>query len=312
MLKWLLGIVVAVAAALPAPLGSPVLHAAQAPAITVATYNICKRTCGSGRYDWRHRRSAVARSIAASGADVVAVQEAAGTVRQVASRLRSRGYALVTTSTDGCGRGCTQDSFVFVRTSTVAPLGQGGTTLSAISGLAWSGTFDRGWSWSYLVHRASGTRFLVASVHLPNGKNSAMEQLRRASAGGVVTTLRSNAAARGLAGIPTIIAGDLNSFSRRQPRGAQHVLKQAGFRDVHSAPDRRNAKVPTVNVTGRYRNPFPARPFRFRNPARLDYVMFDRGTPLHYEVFLRLRNGRFDDRYRGSDHNMVLGTVRLV
>lgn len=309
MVKWLVGLVVVIAAALPAPLGSPALHAAEGPAITVATYNICKRTCGSGRYDWRHRRAAVVRSIAASGADVVAVQEAAGTVRQVASRLS--GYSLVTTSTGGCGRGCTQDSFVLVRTASVAPLGQGGTTLSAISGLAWSGTFDRGWSWAYLVHRATGARFLVASIHLPNGKNSHMEQLRRASAAGVVSALRGNAAARGLAGIPTIIAGDLNSFARRQPRGAQHILKRAGFADAHSAPDRRNAKVPTVNVTGRYRNPFPARPFRFRSPARLDYVLFDRGTALHYEVFLRLRGGRFDDRYRGSDHNMVLGTVRL-
>lgn len=311
MVKWVLGVIVAVAAALPAPLGSPALHAAEGPAITVATYNICKRTCGSGRYAWQQRRSAVVRSIAASGADVVAVQEAAGTVRQVAQGLRGRGYALVTTSTGGCGRGCTQDSFVFVRTATVAPMGQGGATLSAISGVQWTGTFDRGWSWAYLVHRATGSRFLVASIHLPNGKNSRMEQLRRASATGVVSALRNNAAARGLAGIPTVIAGDLNSFARRQPRGAQYVLEQAGFRDVHAAPDRRNAKVPTVNVTGRYRNPFPARPFRFRSPARLDYVLFDRGTPLHYEVFLRLRGGRFDDRYRGSDHNMVLGTIRL-
>lgn len=304
MLKWLVALAVVLGGIAPA---RPAL--ADAPVITVATYNVCKRTCGSGRYDWHHRRAAVVRNIAASGADVVAVQEAAGTVRQIARRLP--GYALVTTSTGGCGRGCTQDSFVLVRSATVAAVGQGGTTLSAISGLRWSGTFDRGWSWAYLVQRATGARFLVASVHLPNGKNSRMEQLRRAAAAGVVSKLRSNAAARGLSGITTIVAGDLNSFARRQPQGAQRVLQQAGFRDVHSAPDRNNAKVPTVNVTGRFRNPFPVRPFRFRNPARLDYVLFDRGVALRYEVFLRLRHGRFDNRYRGSDHNLVLGTVRL-
>lgn len=304
MFKGLIGLAVVAGGLVPAP---PAV--ADGPVITVATYNICKRTCGSGRYDWHHRRAAVVRSIAASGADVVAVQEAAGTVRQVARRLRD--YSLVTTSTGGCGRGCTQDSFVLVRTATIVALGQGGTTLSAISGLRWSGTFDRGWSWAYLVQRSTGARFLVASIHLPNGKNVQREQLRRAAATGVVNKLRGTAAARGLSGIPTIVAGDLNSFTRRQPHGAQRVLQQAGFQDVHAAPDRKNGKVPTVNVTGRYRNPFPARPFRFRSPARLDYVLFNRGAALRYEVFLRLRHGRFDNRFHGSDHNMVLGTLRL-
>ena len=47
--------------------------------------------------------------------------------------------------------------------------------------------------------------------------------------------------------------------------------------------------------------------------ARIDYVMVRNGVmPLRYEVFLRLRrNGTFHPAYRGSDHNMVLGTWRL-
>ncbi len=306
-----MGVLIVAVASLPAPLAE-VTAAGEGTVVTIATYNVCKRTCGSGRYDWRNRRAAAVRSIAASGADVVAVQEAAGTVGQLARRLRPRGYLLANSQTSGCGRGCTQDSFVFYRSSVVAPLGAEGTaTLSSVTASAWAGTFDRGWAWAYFRHVATGARFLVTSVHLPNGKTQAMERLRVASIQGVVASLRDNKAQRALSFIPTVVAGDLNSFSRRQPHGAQWILTQSGFRDAFAAPTRRNAKVPTVNVTGRFRNPFPVRPFRFRRPARLDYVFFDQGVPLRYEVFLRLRGGRFDDRYRASDHNMVLGTVRI-
>lgn len=78
------------------------------------------------------------------------------------------------------------------------------------------------------------------------------------------------------------------------------------------ARQRTNPRVATVNVTRRHRDPFPVRPVRSDTPARLDYVLVAGGRPVAYEVLLRLIHGRFDDRYRGSDHNLVLGTVRLA
>lgn len=289
--------------------------AATGPTVTVATYNLCKRTCGSDRFDWRIRRHAVVRNIVASGADVVAVQEAAGTVRGLARRLAPHGYALANRATDGCGHGCTQDSFIFYRTDAMSLLGvrhrQGTARLSTVSRVRWSGTYDRGWSWAYLRDRASGAAVLVASVHLPSDKTGWGERLRRSSARGLVQHLADNRRVHGLPGLATVIAGDLNSFAERQPRGAQHILSRAGYQDAFTAPRRTNARVATINVTRRHRDPFPARPVRSDTPARLDYVLVAGGRPIAYEVFLRLKRGRFDNRYRGSDHNLVLGSVQL-
>lgn len=289
---------------------------AAGPVITVATFNVCKKTCGSGQFAWRYRKHSVVRNIAASGADVVAVQEAAGTIRQIAAGLAPLGYTLANRATEGCGRGCTQDAFVLYRSGVIEPLGvrsrEGTATLSAVTDVPWSGTtYDRGWSWAYLRHKASGMPMLVASVHLPADKSPQGERLREAGARGIVRYLEANKQMRGMSRVPTFIAGDLNSFRERQPSGAQSIIERAGYRDVHRVGRRENARVPTINVTRAHRNPFPARPFRSRTPARLDYVFSDQGLPLHYEVFLRLEAGRFDDRYRSSDHNLVLGTVRL-
>lgn len=289
--------------------------AAQGPGITIATYNVCKRTCGAGPFAWERRRHAAARSISASGAQVVAVQEAAGTIDWLAARLGPRGYRLAATSTSGCGRGCTQDAFIFYRTDAVEPLGvrpgQGSATLSGVTAVPWAGTYDRAWSWAYLRDRASGAPLLVASVHLPNEKTGQGERLRKAAARGVVRSLAANRQAHGLPGVPTVIAGDLNSFAARQPRGAQRIIARAGYRDAHAAGRKVNARVPTVNVTRIHRDPFPVRPFRFDRPARIDYVFASHARPVRYEVFLRLKSGRFDNRYRASDHNMVVGTFRL-
>ena len=65
----------------------------------------------------------------------------------------------------------------------------------------------------------------------------------------------------------------------------------------------------TVNYTPKHRKykGFPPRPLRYQgNPTRIDYV-FSTVAPLRHEVVVRLTSrGRFDDRYRASDHNMVM------
>jgi len=303
------------AAAFHLPIAPIAVADTSGPEITVATYNVCKKTCGGGRFAWQHRRHAVVRNIAASGAQVVAVQEAAGTVRWLARRLGRHGYVLANRSTAGCGRGCTRDSFVFYRSDVLEPLRvrprAGTATLSAVSQVRWTGSYDRGWSWAYLRQRATGLPVLVASVHLPNEKTRQGERLRRAAARGLAAHLEARRQAHGLPPLTTVIAGDLNSFGRRQPNGAHKVIATAGFTDAHSAPRRTHARVATINVTRRHRDPFPARPVRSDSPARLDYVFVARGRPLAYEVFLKLRGGRFDDRYRGSDHNLVLASLQL-
>lgn len=396
----------------------PASAAEKGPTITVATYNICKQACGTGKFNWAKRRQPVVRNIVASKADVVLVQEAAsGWVYYLEEVLGRHGYRLANTEKSNCGSSrqqCTLDSFVFYKTATIEPAPlrianppvpdscqpfvgvddpeppfsepaafdvqrpeypwnnwdpdyqqklaryrqelqaweaayalyqdqwdayddavdawwqqyatcrkytdwtaftddyEGTRSLAQVAKGKWpANIYDRGWSWAYLRHKRTQTGFLAVSVHLPNEKTAAGERVRRSSALGVIGALNRHKAERGLAQIPTIVAGDLNSYQRRQPRGAHFLFNKAGYRDSYTAPRRTNGDAATVNVTTIYRNPFPAKPFRADDPARIDYVLAKRAKLLHYEVFLKLKGGRFDNRYRGSDHNLVLATMRL-
>lgn len=295
--------------------------------LTLATYNICKKTCGTGEFAWANRKSAVLRTLAASYADVIGIQEASGTVTELMPTLAAKGY-LRAASWTFCRAGCTADSYIFYKADTIEPVpygveqqtnairyssaGMGSETLKSLtSGLNWSGSFDRNFAYAVLRHKGTGAAFIASSVHLPTEKTPAAERLRRASAGAIAARLDAITYSLGAGDIPRVLLGDLNSFPRRQPKGAQHVLSRLGFKDALKAPVKVNSEVPTVNTTNASRDPFPMKPFRFRDPARIDYVMFDQGRPLRYELFLRLKKGKFDNRYRGSDHNMVIARVAI-
>jgi endonuclease/exonuclease/phosphatase family metal-dependent hydrolase len=398
--------------------GPPASAAEKGPTITVATYNICKQACGTGKFNWAKRRQPVVRNIVAAKADVVLVQEAAsGWVYYLETTLGRHGYRLANAEKSNCGSSrqqCTLDSFVFYKTATIEPAPlrvanppvpdscqpfvgnddpeppfsepgdftlekperpwdnwdpdyeqrlaryrqelqmweaararyqdqwdayeaavdswwreyqacqryvgwtpfaddfEGMKSLAQVAKGQWpSNIYDRGWSWAYLRHKRTQAGFLAVSLHLPNEKTAAGERVRQTGTRGVITALNRDKAERGLRAIPTVVAGDLNSYQRRQPRGAQLLFKRAGYRDAYTAPRRTNGDAATVNVTTIYRDPFPAKPFRADDPARIDYVLAKRAKLLHYEVFLKLKGGRFDNRYRGSDHNLVLATMRL-
>lgn len=380
---------------------APTVAKVPKPVVTVASYNICKQACGAGRFSWDNRRPAVVRSIVASHADVVLVQEAANSVVEIAEDLSAYGYRLANSETGKCPGNCTLDSFVFYRESTIAPaplrtanppipeacqtyLGvdqppfqapaypeyptidpndpgyqaaldeyyrqldaydaayrqytkdvrrwwtewqscqiyanwqpftenfEGTNTLAQVANTQWpAAIMDRGWSYAYLRDKRSGAGFLAVSVHLPNEKTDPGERVRLAAARGLLAAIEKDKSQRGLMKVPTILGGDLNSYQRRQPRGAQFLFKKGGFTDAYTAPARTNGDAATVNVTPAFPNPFPPRPFRSADPARIDYVLFNRGKAVHYEVLLKLKGGQFNNKYRGSDHNLVLGSIRI-
>lgn len=185
-----------------------------------------------------------------------------------------------------------------------------------LSGLQWGSIQDRNVTWAYLQHIASGTVFLALSVHMPNEKTAHAEQLRRQTAAGLATWADQHSARVGLAGVPVILMGDLNSFQSRQPNGAQQVFYDRGYTDAFSAAKRVNSRFPTVNVTPLTRrwDGFPPKPFKYsRAASRIDYILAKNGvTPLRHEVFLKLLpDGSFDNRYRGSDHNLVRAVLSL-
>ncbi|HQR80727.1 MAG TPA: endonuclease/exonuclease/phosphatase family protein [Actinomycetota bacterium] len=185
-----------------------------------------------------------------------------------------------------------------------------------LSGLQWGPVQDRNVAWAYLQDIASGGVFLALSVHMPNEKTAHAEQLRRQTAAGLATWVDQHTARVGMAGIPVILMGDLNSFQSRQPNGAQQTFYDRGFTDAFSAPKRVNPRFPTVNVTPLTRrwDGFPPKPFKYsRTASRIDYILAKNGVvPLRHEVFLQLLpDGTFDNRYRGSDHNLVRADMSL-
>lgn len=382
------------------------------PPLRLATYNVCKIACGTGRFSWSNREDAVIRTIRSARPDVIALQEVDNTWESLAGGLRRAGYAPVTPAVDTCSETvCVGDSRLFYRVKRVTqmqtqvpsePVSAACRPFVTDDGLlptepakpvtpprpiradyqdrlayseavrlwseqrdaAWAAfqvvrdTYDqtmsayqaaeerhncsrfvgrtpftdvgsglnawtdigrdaledsaqnRNFAWSVFRDRRSGGAFIAVSLHMPNEKTPAAERYRVNLARELVEYLATVRRQYDLPDLPVAIMGDFNSYVQRQPRGVQWVLRTEGFRDAYTAPKRVNEEVPTVNMTRLRPDPFPKRPYRFDAPARLDYVMIDRGRPLRYEVFLRLRpNGDFDNRFRGSDHNLVLADV---
>ncbi len=296
--------------------------------VRVATYNICNSTCGKGRYAWSKRRVALVRAVQAENPDVLAVQEAntsryrgARQIDDVRSRLASIGFRIASTNYNSCTRRCTRGAHIFYKpdamhlaaTRGVAPAGMRG--MSTIAGTKFSGVQDRAVSWAFLTPNGGPRTTLYVSVHLPTQQNQTGERLRRAVASHLRPWANNLIRRSGLANVELVIAGDFNSFSRRQPNGAQRIMVRAGLIDSNSAPVRVNASFGTVNYTPKTRKygGFPPRPYRYGSttPARIDYIFTTVRAQRHEIVLRRTSSGRFDDSYRASDHNMVVADLPL-
>lgn len=385
------------------------------PPLRFATYNVCKTSCGVGRFSWSNRDDAIIRNIASAKPDILALQEVDNSYEWIAGELERHGYALVDGYLDDCedGRSCVDDSRLYYRTARVqlmqtlvpsepisepcrAFISEDGqlpvapiepvtpaqpyrsafatraeyvaarTAWDQAYGPIWDAYKDARWlyestmrdyedanddydcarfvgwkplspggngdvafatigsdklqdwvqnrNFSWAVFRDKRTRGTVTAVsmHMPNEQTGFAEKYRENLARSLVSYLDERGRELGFGRSPTVLMGDFNSYYQRQPRGVQWIFGRRGFRDAFHARRTVHDDVPTVNLTSQQANPFPARPFHFDAPARLDYVMYDKGQALRYEVHLRLKpNGAFDNRFRGSDHNLVLADLRL-
>jgi endonuclease/exonuclease/phosphatase family metal-dependent hydrolase len=308
----------------------PTRQAAAPRAVRVATYNVCKSTCGKGRYSWLYRRGALLNQVRWTDPDVLNVQEANTTrwrgrqqltdVRILLARL---GYTVANLNLT-CTKRCTRGAHIFYKPArltlrrlpnrAMSPAGMAG--LSTIAGTSFGSYQDRAVSWAFLTPKGSARTSLYVSVHLITQQTSRGESYRRAAARHLRSFATGLIARSGLRGdVPVIVSGDFNSYQRRQPNGAQAIMVHDGFIDGYAAPVRANVNYGTVNYTPKIRKykGFPPAPYRYgrTSPARIDYV-FSTVAPLRHEVVLRLTgSGRFDDRYRASDHNMVLVDLPL-
>lgn len=315
------------------------------PALTFATFNVCKSECDAPAPTWDVRRDRVALVVNESGADVVALNEAtnwavAGTKTVTTSRGNSRtaqmtqwddiqqltapaGYVAPVEKNGPCTNlGCVHTARLLFKQGSVSQMPDFGDQPSAgdsmLQDVAGPGALigaNRQMAWAYLQGANSAGPFLAVSVHLDTTKSPLGEESRVAFAKGFNTWVAQMNTARGLpADFPTVLLGDLNSYDVRQPNGAQAILRKAGWKDAWNAPDRKNIDINSVNYSQTSRSGWPAKPIR--NPSgvasRIDYVLY-RGAGLKatsYEVVVHLTgSGAFDEAYRASDHNLVRATI---
>lgn len=322
------GLITALAGA-PAPaLGVVTTEDSAAAPVRVATFNICKTTCGKGQFTWENRRQALVRTIAEAQPDVLEVQEANTKlwngiqhIDDVIALLAPLGYQIASTDFTQCTLYCTRGAHVFYKVATMrlatlnSPFPVAGMAgMSQIAAAPLGSIQDRAVSWAFLTPNGSNRTTLFVSVHLATQKNSEGEAARVAVAQHLRPWADAVTAASGLTGVNLVIAGDFNSYERRQPMGAQRIVADSGLYNGYQAPVRVNGDIGSQNYApkiNKYKG-FPPKPYRYKkNTTHIDYV-FSSVPPLRHEVVVHLLpDGTFDNAYRVSDHNMVMVDLGL-
>lgn len=168
--------------------------------------------------------------------------------------------------------------------------------------------------------RAGGGPMLVVSLHFEKQNGStghgADDRMRNATAAGLARWARGRAAELGRPRMPIVLAGDYNSYLRKHPRGPQALLQGMGFTNADTARVRRGAQYATVNkypLDAKW-DGFPPRPRSFElGGPQIDMIMTaGLGRAERHEIHVRTTpDGRFDERFRASDHNLVRAWFRI-
>lgn len=278
--------------------------------VQLATWNVCNHTCA----DWGRRLRAFARTVAATRPDVLAVQEVDtrdGYLARTARALRPLGYVPADPAISAtCPGGC--ESHLFVKDSRfrVVPRQSGIVPTRQIPARTNPVAF------ALLADRASGAQLLAMSLHLEKQAGTGLRGADDRARNATVDALARWAQTSNAGPVPTVIMGDFNSYERKQADGPHRVLQVLGYENAENARSTSGDRYATINKTpadARW-NGFPPRPRRFLlGGPRIDAILA-KGLPraLRHQVYVRTRpDGRFDERFRASDHNMVRAWFEL-
>jgi endonuclease/exonuclease/phosphatase family metal-dependent hydrolase len=294
--------------------------------VRVGTWNVNSVSASAkySGYTWLQRRTRVAAGIAASGAAVVAVQEAttadAGNGKRQWEDLRNLlkdpkygAYSIATPDVGPAGTNATKGAHLFYQAS-VATLVQSGLVSAKSITSSWpSGLTDRYFAWAKLRHNVTGKEFVVASVHLPAGDSTALNDLRVREAKAIDAFLVAKAG-----GKPIVVLGDLNSSFAQSPNGPQKAFFDRGYRDAASSLKLQNHRNSTANITNQIDNRavpgYPYTPYKYKYAApRIDYVLVKNGggSWAYVNRLMVDGNGKFVRTYQGSDHNMQAADISI-
>ena len=244
---------------------------------------------------------------------------------KTAMRIAQMGYTDVPVTSVG---GVDEASHIFYNTATTELVANRYGTIdpnastSATSpadglGITWPVRTRKIWSWAQLRDRSTGKIFTVVAIHLPvtNKKVPATSNALRNS---LVEALNQMLIRKGLHTRPVIIAGDFNSSFNAFPDGPDQTLRNLGYYDTSSSvTPNPNTRYATANLSvygqSQQTNGYPDAPSLYPYPApRIDFI-FTLNAPgaKSYENVIPLLNGKFDDNYRGSDHNMQVADIGI-
>jgi endonuclease/exonuclease/phosphatase family metal-dependent hydrolase len=312
----------------------PALRGSTTNNVTFATWNVGSKTATAdldGR-TWNDRKRAVRNGILHANTSVVAVQEASASqaskqyqelVRLVYPTYRSAipldrlpvtTKQINTTKSWGTA-GISRSDHILYKPTDVRVLSAGlESTFRHSGGVTWDRSkFDRHFAWALMQSKSSGEKFFVVSTHLESGRSATLQRMRKAAAKGIRTFLDEKAA-RARVTVAMIVMGDFNSDTR-WPHGPQVDMISAGYASAtqaHSTVQRKNTTSNNhyASIDGGY----PIRPYRYAyTGTRIDYIFVKRsGGVTRFVNQMILRDGKFDERYRGSDHNLQWARIRVL
>jgi len=304
--------------------------------VSIAAYNVQGVTPTenlAGR-TWMDRRAAVGAAIARNNPMVVAVQEA--TTMQIngtrhyldlAAVLRPRGYALAydEATVGNAGSGATKGAHLFYRSADVQVLSAGIESTRTwgkkyVPTVRWidengDPEVDRWFAWALMRSTRTGAEFYVASIHLEVGSHKNNKAVRTAAAKGVRGFLNERAAKDGNTDLPVIVAGDFNSDVERFPTGPTTDFIAQGYVDAAATVSPVYNRYGTTNSASRATDGgYPAKPtMAYFVGTRIDHIMVKggSGSTTYANQIVLTGSGTFDERYRGSDHNLQFARVAI-
>lgn len=309
--------------------------------LRVASYNVRTATDTTGVRPWLQRVPGIARTILSRDPGVIALQElgvnrADGTSASTTGAVTQADSLVETLRANGGGRYQLVRRTRFVAPGTPEAV-QGARILydttryslaapcpetsdgKAVTNSSWSSSCtvllpslstDGEWtrrraSYALLADRATGKRFWVASAHLDQRHSTAAatERTYEVLRANQVKTVMARLAQLNTAGLPVVLAGDLNTYQNNQGGYDAHdAVVAAGYYDTAAATVQVNRRYTTMNHFS-CTLAVPATGWG----SRLDVVTVKGvwGAPRWENVMA------VTDCNRPSDHNMVVADIRL-
>lgn len=224
--------------------------------LTIGTFNVRDADISAGTPDWgtwNKRRPEVARTISSSGAGIVNLQEASGsmgtgTVAQAQQIAADTGLTLVNASPYSGAVIGKQGARILYNKGLYSVVASGQQPLPSGYWVAWA----------EFQENSTGRRFFDVSMHLQKGNTATEERARVGEADAVITLARQLATRDGRREV--FVAGDSNSTIYSKPKGLVHrEFIGNGFYDAFATTQISGQAYPTTND---FQFPVKMGPFR--------------------------------------------------